>query len=46
LTRYRQFAPRVPKARALASLNFEIVLPVCKDKVEWKVTNVEVKSVR
>jgi hypothetical protein len=45
LTRYRQFAPRVPR-RPLASLSFEVVLPVCNNSAEWKVTNFEVQSMK
>jgi hypothetical protein len=45
LTRYRQFATIVAQ-NPLASLSFEVVLPIFKDSVEWKVTNFEVKGMK
>lgn len=48
LARHRQFAPktttRTDSRRANVPAIFEILLPVCKDSVEWKITNIEVKN--
>ncbi|KAF2689750.1 hypothetical protein K458DRAFT_413999 [Lentithecium fluviatile CBS 122367] len=48
LTRHRQLAPKTPAhlspMRGHIPAKFEVLLPVCKEEVEWKVTNVEVKS--
>ena len=48
LTRHRQFAPkttaRTDPRRANVQAKFEILLPVCKNSVEWKITNIEVKN--
>lgn len=50
LIRYRQLADQIA-SKAIAqqahlSVNFEILLPVCRDIVEWKVTNFEVEKSR
>jgi hypothetical protein len=48
LIRHRQLAPKMPShantGRDHLPAKFEVLLPVCKDSVEWKVTNVEVKN--
>lgn len=48
LIRHRQLAPKMPShentGRGHLPAKFEVLLPVCKDSVEWKVTNVEVKN--
>lgn len=50
LIRYRQLAPKViatgQGAQRCHPAKFEILLPVTKDAVEWKVTNIEVKEQR
>ena len=48
LIKHRQLAPKMPShantGRGHLPAKFEILLPVCKDSVEWKVINVEVKN--
>lgn len=48
LIRHRQLAPKLPlpeiRAQSHHPAKFEVLLPVCKGSVEWKVTNVEVKQ--
>jgi len=48
LTRHRQLATKtstqLSTRRAHLPAKFEVLLPVCKDVAEWKVTNVEVNS--
>lgn len=45
LVRHRHLAPKVPAntAQYHPETKFEVLLPVCQERVEWKVTNVEVK---
>lgn len=45
LTRYRQFAT-IAAQNPLSSLSFEVILPIFRDSVEWKVTNFEVKKLK
>lgn len=46
LTRHRLLLPKLPLKEVTVQghvpAKFEVLLPVCKDNVEWKVTNVEV----
>ncbi|KAF8867425.1 hypothetical protein BDZ45DRAFT_795139 [Acephala macrosclerotiorum] len=48
LIRHCQLAPKMPShastRRGHLPAKFEVLLPVCNDSVEWKVTNVEVKN--
>ena len=48
LIRHRQLAPKIKNGAKGGGLQpsakFEILLPVCKDSVEWKVTNVEIRN--
>ncbi|KAK2590357.1 hypothetical protein QQS21_011967 [Conoideocrella luteorostrata] len=50
LIRHQRLAPKVPlsdeKARSCHSSKFEFLFPVCKNIVEWKVTNIEIKKTR
>ncbi|PVH69882.1 subtilisin-like protein [Cadophora sp. DSE1049] len=46
LIRHRQLGPKLPSQEVTRQdyipAKFEVLLPVCKDSVEWKVTDVEV----
>ncbi|KAF1829667.1 hypothetical protein BDW02DRAFT_602366 [Decorospora gaudefroyi] len=48
LIRHRHFAPKTASdieiGRRHTPAKFEILLPVCKQSVEWKITNIEVKD--
>jgi hypothetical protein len=48
LARHRQLGPKtsaqISTRRAHLPAKFEVLLPVCKDVAEWKVTNVEVRN--
>jgi hypothetical protein len=50
LIRHRQLAPQLTSQEVTAQgyipAKFEVLLPVCNDRVEWKVTNVEAKNTR
>lgn len=50
LIKHRQLAPKLsPSAntwQGCRRASFEVLLPTCKDSVEWKVTNVEVNHAR
>ncbi|KAF1941676.1 subtilisin-like protein [Clathrospora elynae] len=45
LTKHRQFIPKALGGMTHTPARFEVLLPVCKDSIEWKITHVEVKSV-
>ena len=49
LARHRQLAARTSAKSTLRRTHlpakFEVLLPVCKDVAEWKITNVEVNNV-
>ncbi|SPO04606.1 uncharacterized protein DNG_07291 [Cephalotrichum gorgonifer] len=48
LIRYRQLALRLSsqetRSQSRRQTKFEVLLPACEDRTEWKVTNVEVKK--
>lgn len=46
LTRHRQMGMKIDSGGAPGPAKFEVVLPLCKDDTDWKVTNIEVRHSR